>query len=76
MEIAKGILAGDRASLAKGITLVESTRAEDYEQARQLIETLYPRTGNSLRIGITGVPGSGKSSLINYLGLNYINFLG
>ncbi len=64
MEIPKG----NRVVLAQAITLAESTRAEDVAMANQLIEQLLPLTGNSIRIGITGVPGVGKSTFIEAFG--------
>jgi LAO/AO transport system kinase len=66
-----GILAGDRALLAQAITLIESSRPTDREMADQVIEHCLGASGNSLRVGITGVPGAGKSSLIEALG-NYL----
>ena len=63
-----GILSGDRTILAQAITLVESSRAADRDLAEQIVERCLPFSGNSLRIGITGVPGAGKSSLIEALG--------
>lgn len=65
-----GILRGERTVLARAITLVESTRADDVELARDVLEACLPNTGNSLRVGITGVPGAGKSTLIEALGLH------
>lgn len=62
------ILAGGRAALARGITLAESRRADHREQARALIQRLLPKTGGAIRIGITGVPGVGKSTTIDALG--------
>ena len=64
----KGILEGSRTMLARAITLVESNTPEHQQEAQQLLDALMPRTGNSLRIGITGVPGAGKSTLIDALG--------
>ena len=58
-----GILRGDRAILAQAITLIESSRAADRELAEQIVEDCLPHSGNSLRVGITGVPGAGKSSV-------------
>jgi LAO/AO transport system kinase len=69
--IAEGILAGDYAWLSRGITLVESDRADDRELASELLEILLPYTGTSIRVGLTGVPGVGKSTFIEALG-NYI----
>jgi LAO/AO transport system kinase len=62
------ILAGERAALARAITLAESRRADHREQAQALIQRLLPRTGGALRVGITGVPGVGKSTAIDALG--------
>ena len=67
-----GVLAGQRRALAKTITLVESTRADHQQRAQQVIEALLPRTGNSIRIGISGVPGVGKSTFIESFGLHLI----
>jgi LAO/AO transport system kinase len=63
-----GIFNGDRTILAQAITLIESSRAADRELAEQLIEDSLPHSGNSIRVGITGVPGAGKSSVIEALG--------
>lgn len=71
-----GILKADRSILAQGITLVESSRCEDREVAERIIESCLPSTGNSIRIGITGVPGAGKSSLIEALGRYLVNECG
>jgi LAO/AO transport system kinase len=64
------IAAGDRAALARGITLVESRRADHRAAALQLVQALLPRTGTAMRVGITGVPGVGKSTTIDTLGAN------
>lgn len=61
-----------RAELARAITLVESTRADHQEEAQKLITKILPQTGKSLRIGITGVPGVGKSTFIESFGLHVI----
>ena len=66
----RGILAGERAALARAITLVESRRADHQAAARALLERLMPHTGKAQRIGITGVPGAGKSTTIEALGCN------
>jgi LAO/AO transport system kinase len=63
-----GILRGDRAVLAQAITLIESSRTADRELAEQIVEDCLPHSGNSIRVGITGVPGAGKSSVIEKLG--------
>lgn len=60
--------AGDRAALGRAITLVESRRAEDRPDADALLERLLPHAGGALRVGITGMPGVGKSTLIEALG--------
>ena len=67
-ELAEGVRAGRRALLARAITRVESSRAEHRAEARELIERLLPHTGEALRVGITGVPGVGKSTFIESLG--------
>ncbi|MBX2967352.1 MAG: methylmalonyl Co-A mutase-associated GTPase MeaB [Cyclobacteriaceae bacterium] len=67
-EYVTGILRGDRVVLAKAITLVESTLPEDRSLADRMLESLLPNTGKSLRIGITGVPGVGKSTFIEAFG--------
>ncbi|SDR54998.1 methylmalonyl-CoA mutase metallochaperone MeaB [Rhizobiales bacterium GAS113] len=61
---------GERAALARAITLVESTRPDHRLQARLLVSSLLPSTGEAIRIGITGVPGVGKSTLIDQFGSN------
>lgn len=67
--IAQQIAAGSRLSLAKGITLLESVAIHDKPAGQELLRTLLPKTGNSIRIGITGVPGAGKSTFIEAFGL-------
>jgi LAO/AO transport system kinase len=67
-EYATGVLAGDRSHVAKSITLVESTREDHAELAQELLVRLLPHTGGAQRVGITGVPGAGKSTLIDKLG--------
>lgn len=68
-SIASGVLARERRALAKAITLLESTRVDDRARADELLNTLLPHTGSALRIGISGVPGVGKSTFIEALGL-------
>ena len=72
-EMADGVRAGERATLARAITLVESTKAEHQAQAQQLLQALLPATGTAIRIGITGVPGVGKSTTIDQLGMNLVD---
>ncbi len=67
-DLADAIRAGDRAALARGITLVESRRAADAASADALLQRLLPHAGKSVRIGITGAPGVGKSTFIEALG--------
>ena len=69
--LAAQIRNGDRRALAKAITLVESTRPDHAEQAAALLEELMPNTGQSIRLGISGAPGVGKSTFIESLG-NYL----
>ena len=57
VRLAKGIEAGERAMLARAITLLESKRADHQKAARALIQELLPATGRAVRVGITGVPG-------------------
>ena len=64
-----GVLAGQRRSLAKAITLIESTRADHQQRAQQVLNALLPQTGKAIRIGISGVPGAGKSTFIEALGV-------
>lgn len=67
-KLADAVRAGDRRSLAQAITLIESTRSEDRDAATQLLEVLAPHAGQSIRIGISGVPGVGKSTFIENFG--------
>jgi LAO/AO transport system kinase len=71
-EMLDRILAGDRAALAQAITLVESSRPDHNERARELLDACLPHTGKSVRLGITGVPGVGKSTFIEALGMHII----
>ena len=66
------LTAGDRRALAKAITLVESKHPEHREHAQRLLDDALPHSGNSIRIGITGVPGVGKSTFIEAFGLHLI----
>jgi len=67
--LADGIRNGNRRALAKAITLVESTRADHQEAAQRLLELLLPDTGKAARVGISGVPGVGKSTFVEAFGL-------
>lgn len=67
--LADAILAGDRSALSRAITLAESTRPEHRAAAETISERLLPRAGSALRVGLTGPPGVGKSTLIEALGL-------
>ena len=69
---AEAILSGDRRALAKAITLVESQRETDRDAAQTLLKSLLPHTGSSIRIGVTGVPGVGKSTFIETFGQHLI----
>src|SRR6478609_5453896 len=62
------VAGGDRALLARAITLMESRRPDHRAKARELLQSLMPRTGKAVRVGITGVPGVGKSTAIDALG--------
>jgi LAO/AO transport system kinase len=72
-ELKRGILDNDRGQLAKAITLIESNKGQHYENGQKLLQELLPFTGNSLRIGITGVPGAGKSTFIESFGEHLCN---
>jgi LAO/AO transport system kinase len=72
-EIIDGILSSHISYVSKAITLVESTKPEHQEQAQQIINTIIKHSGNSFRLGITGVPGVGKSTFIESFGLEVIN---
>ena len=72
-KLIKSMLGGDRRALAQAITLIESTRPEDRQAAMKLLEKLAPRAGKSIRVGISGVPGVGKSTFIENLGNHLID---
>ncbi|HXX25031.1 MAG TPA: methylmalonyl Co-A mutase-associated GTPase MeaB [Pseudolabrys sp.] len=67
-SLSAGIRAGDRAVLARAITLIESKRADHRNEAHQLVQEVLPLTGKAVRLGITGAPGAGKSTTIDALG--------
>ena len=71
-ELSEGVLKGNRRMLAKAISLVESTCNRDIPNAQRLLERVLPFSGKAYRLGITGVPGVGKSTFIESLGLNLI----
>jgi LAO/AO transport system kinase len=68
-----GVLAGDRAILSRAITLIESQSPRDEKKAQEVLQRLLPRTGKAMRVGITGVPGVGKSTFIEVFGCHLIN---
>ena len=70
--LADAVRSGDRSGLARAITLVESTRADHREKAQRLLLALMPNAGSAMHVGITGVPGVGKSTLIEALGMHLI----
>lgn len=72
-ELAVATRSGDRSALARAITLVESTRADHREKAQQLLLELMPDAGRAMHVGITGVPGVGKSTSIEALGMHLIS---
>jgi LAO/AO transport system kinase len=71
-ELAAAVRSGDRAALPRAITLVESTRPDHREEAQQLLLVLMADAGNAMHVGITGVPGVGKSTTIEALGMYLI----
>ncbi len=68
MKLVEQVRAGDRRALAQAITLIESTREDHRREAETLLDALLPHTGKSIRLGISGVPGVGKSTFIEALG--------
>ncbi|SVC15507.1 uncharacterized protein METZ01_LOCUS268361 [marine metagenome] len=72
-KLVKSVLGGNRRALAQAITLIESTRPKDRQAAMKLLAKLAPRAGKSIRVGISGVPGVGKSTFIESLGNHLIN---
>jgi LAO/AO transport system kinase len=71
-ELAAAVRSGDRRALGRAVTLVESTRADHRDEAARLIELLAPAAGGAFRIGVSGVPGAGKSTFIEAFGLHLI----
>ena len=71
--LSEGIFSGDRVILGQAITLIESNLESDQAEAASLLEKVLPKTGTSLRIGVTGVPGAGKSTFIESFGKYLVN---
>ena len=67
-EIVEGVIKGDRVILSRAITLIESNNPKHFAKAQRVLQRLLPRTGKALRVGITGVPGAGKSTFIEAFG--------
>jgi LAO/AO transport system kinase len=67
MELARGVLGGVERAIARAISLAEARRSE----ARELLSILYPHTGSAYIVGVTGAPGTGKSTLVNQLARAY-----
>jgi LAO/AO transport system kinase len=72
-ELGARVISGDRRALARSITLVESTTRTDRADAAELLDIVLPHTGSSARIGLSGAPGTGKSTLIDALGIHLIS---
>ncbi len=71
-ELVEGVRAGSRQHVARAITLLESSRADHREQAGELLAGIADRTGGSVRVGVSGVPGAGKSTFIDAMGVRLI----
>jgi LAO/AO transport system kinase len=69
---AEGVIAADRGVLARAITLIESKKPAHVERAQDLVAKLLPHTGRSVRVGVSGIPGAGKSTLIDALGMKLV----
>ncbi len=72
-EYVEGILKGNITILSQAVTLIESSKAEHYQLAEEIIEKCLPYSSNSIRVGITGVPGAGKSTSIDSFGMHLLN---
>ncbi len=72
-QYADGVLAGDRVILGRAISLIESARPEHNETALRVLERLLPHTGRAIRVGITGIPGAGKSTFIDAMGSRLVD---
>lgn len=75
-QYVSGVLAGDRTTLARAITLVESDLPSDNDLAAEILDALLPHTGKSRRIGITGAPGVGKSTFLDRMGMHILRVRG
>ena len=71
-DLAAGVRAGSRQHVARAITLLESTRADHRERAAELLTSIADATGGAVRVGISGVPGAGKSTFINAMGCRLV----
>lgn len=71
-ELAQKVLEGSRPHMARAITIVESSRPDHREQAHEMLRILAPHTGRAVRVGVTGVPGAGKSTFIDAMGVRLI----
>jgi LAO/AO transport system kinase len=72
-ELVEGIRSGDRRALSRAITLTESTRPDHRDEAQAILDQLLPETGSTVRLGITGAPGAGKSTFIEAFGLHLLD---
>jgi LAO/AO transport system kinase len=72
-EYVEGVLAGNTVVLSRAITLLESTKLDHKLLAREILEALLPFTNKSKRIGVTGMPGAGKSTFIETMGMKWIS---
>ena len=72
-ELAEKVVEGSRGHVARAITLVESLKPAHREQAHELLQLISPHTGKAFRVGISGVPGAGKSTFINAMGAKLID---
>ena len=75
-ELVEQVLAGSRQHIARALTLVESSKPAHREKAREMLRQLAPRTSDAIRVGISGVPGAGKSTFINAVGGKLIDEFG
>lgn len=71
-EYVEGVLSGDRTRLARAVTLVESNAPAHFDKAQEVLKALLPHAGESVRVGVTGLPGAGKSTFIESLGMRLV----